>query len=152
MVGIHVNRGYRPSPVRQTENVSGTTVGRWRLGAAATCHDHTLCNSKIALPGLDPGIHVLRTCMAEPKEGVDGRITSGHSDITRIAIPTKVGTHVNRGYRPSPVRQRRNVSGTTVRPRRPGAAAHFSAPPAPLAFTGEWRRAVGFRYAGNRIL
>ncbi len=38
-------------------------------------------NSNYALPGLVPGIHVLEAETAAPKEGVDGRVKPGHSDL-----------------------------------------------------------------------
>jgi hypothetical protein len=56
------------------------------VGYAAAAETFCECrhHPKFPLPGFIPGAYVLATNMAEPKEGVDGRVKPGQDDIGRF--------------------------------------------------------------------
>jgi hypothetical protein len=47
------------------------------------------CDPKAALPGLDLGIHVLETKMAQRNEGVAGRVKPGHCNLGVHGDPSR---------------------------------------------------------------
>ena len=99
----------------------------WMAGTSRPRREgRTHCRSfRPALPGLDPGIHVLETRIAEPQEGVDGRDKPGQderagrtADHSGPLCPDLI--RASTSWRPeSPSRRKAWMAGTS-RPRREG--------------------------------